>query len=531
MKKLRVLSLMGVLSAILPGTLGAQGWVKIEKQDGKTVKIPMTAVETMQTSTQRHEIDVAYPAENVKGVNYGTVVNESQVRLDGADRLTGQNLITAVSLAKSSNPSLGNDVTLKPDGSGDVTLVVPCVASGTKLTLDVETIAPLVYIDGKLGNSTVTVGKTAKVQAVAYTGDVNTLNVTVVNTSLPVLEIKNSSAISKDWSEELTIVEDGRETGKAKVKGKGSKFASGAKNNYALKFDSKTPVLGMLKNKRWLLNSQSGDKTLLRERLGYELSAMTSKMGWTPQSVAMELVIDGKYAGTYVAVEQPRVCKGRIEDGVLMKTETKADNSDDFFSTQGGQLLVIEDPETGTQGTALVRTKDLIDNFEKLLQKGNYTEAKKLIDLNSFVAWVVVNEIAKNTDAFVEDSYLHVGSDGLLHMGPVWNLGKAFGCEDDETEGFDSAGSLWIAMLMKDSQFASDVKSTFASLYKQKTSVKDKVQKLKEQTEAAAVCNDAVWGSLGTSAYEKKAEAYGKEVDRLNQWLDARMEWLNTQWK
>ena len=55
-------------------------------------------------------------------------------------------------------------------------------------------------------------------------------------------------------------------------------------------------------------------------------------------------------------------------------------------------------------------------------------EYRKYLDVNSFVDWYLVNEIAKNNDAvFWSSCYMNVSPNGKIKMGPLWDFDIAFG--------------------------------------------------------------------------------------------------------
>ena len=80
------------------------------------------------------------------------------------------------------------------------------------------------------------------------------------------------------------------------------------KKQYRIKFyknkkDSakKVSLAGMGANSEWVLNGPYLDKTLIRNKLVYDLARELN--GWAPDTRFVELFVDGEYQGVYLAVE------------------------------------------------------------------------------------------------------------------------------------------------------------------------------------------------------------------------------------
>ncbi|MDY4116893.1 MAG: CotH kinase family protein, partial [Blautia sp.] len=60
-------------------------------------------------------------------------------------------------------------------------------------------------------------------------------------------------------------------------------------------------LAGMGANSEWVLNGPYLDKTLIRNKLVYDLARELN--GWAPDTRFVELFVDGEYQGVYLAVE------------------------------------------------------------------------------------------------------------------------------------------------------------------------------------------------------------------------------------
>ena len=157
--------------------------------------------------------------------------------------------------------------------------------------------------------------------------------------------------------------------GELEIKGRGNSTWQADKKPYKIKLDTKTNLLGMGKNKHWVLLSNPYDSSLSRNKLIYDLAA---DMGLDTMSCQwVDVVLNGKVVGNYLLCEHVRVGDTRVDitnwDDIAedtakaiynanKKTMTKAerdeladlmeDNMDwvtDGFVTYKGQTYTVSD--------------------------------------------------------------------------------------------------------------------------------------------------------------------------------------------
>lgn len=87
-----------------------------------------------------------------------------------------------------------------------------------------------------------------------------------------------------------------------------SSYTQFDKKQYRIKFVKEqkekakdVSLVGMGENSEWVLNGPYLDKTLIRNKLVYDLARELN--GWAPDSRFVELFVDGSYQGVYLAVE------------------------------------------------------------------------------------------------------------------------------------------------------------------------------------------------------------------------------------
>lgn len=93
---------------------------------------------------------------------------------------------------------------------------------------------------------------------------------------------------------------------------RGNSTGSLRKKPFKLKLSKKTGLLGMGKQKHWVLLANAIDSTLLRDQLVYEMAAALGAET-TMDSRQVSLVYNGEYQGVYQLCEQVRIGENRID--------------------------------------------------------------------------------------------------------------------------------------------------------------------------------------------------------------------------
>lgn len=219
------------------------------------------------------------------------------------------------------------------------------------------------------------------------------------------------------------------------------------KKPYRVKFDSKTPLLGMKKSKHFALLAHADDNLgFLRNTLGMELSR---RMGlkWTPGCEPVEVVLNGDYIGLYFLTETIRVDKDRVN------IVEQADNETDPERITGGWLVEIDnydsDPHVSIQENGSIeriiftyKTPEVLSEAQEeylrtqvqAMDDAIYTADKNstlwqdYIDIDELARYYIVQEIMDDCESFHGSCYMYrnMGADRKWLFGPVWDFGNAF---------------------------------------------------------------------------------------------------------
>jgi hypothetical protein len=335
-----------------------------------------------------------------------------------------------------------------------------------------------------------------------------------------------------------------------KIRGRGNSTWGHPKKPYQLKADSKSPMLNMLEDKKWLFLAEYSDKSLIRNKISLDLGAM-SRLEYTPKGEYAEVFLNDEYNGTYLITQKVEVKSNRLnlpDNGYLVEIDQdyRLDADDIFFKptifTQkhNENVFNIKEPSVDYNTAAFDLIKDYINNFEAALFGANFKDAQTgyqaYIDLPSFIDWYLVQEIAKSVDAkYYSSIYFNYipGPGGKIKMGPLWDFDLSYGNVDyansQYTNGFWIKENPWYKRLFEDPAFESEVKERFMYFYNNTNVILDKIDEYAKQLERAQGKNYEKWPTLGTYVWPNPVyfDTHAEEVSHLKDWVTKRMEWLH----
>lgn len=373
----------------------------------------------------------------------------------------------------------------------------------------------------------------------------------VKNTGLPAVYLNTKSkkpVASREKYEEGTLT-IGKQTYDLKVKGRGnSSWGQFPKHSYSLKLNKSSKILGLAKNKSWVLVSNYGDKTLVRNQYCYYLGQeVFNRMMWTPSFKQVDLFINEKYQGTYLLGEKIAVSKERVnigEGGFIVEMNRREDEYFNFRTTHDVSIS-LKEPDDADKKTQ-AKIKKIIQTAEDAMFSKNFKDPQKgyaaYIDVDSFVDWYIINEFAKNVDsAWFSSIYIVYDSkDGKLHLGPLWDYDLGFGNinynDCDNPEGFYiQTRGVWFAQLFKDPAFRQKVKQRWM----EKRSVLEKsidvqIDKFVSGILESSYYNFETWPIFGeyvwpnADGYEDRLSIQS-EITYLKNWCKRRFIWLDDQ--
>ena len=327
----------------------------------------------------------------------------------------------------------------------------------------------------------------------------------------------------------------------AKIRGRGnSTWFLHPKKPYQIKLESKRSLFGMAEDKKWLFLAEYSDKTLLRNRLAFELGHR-STLKWTPSGHFAEVFVNNVHTGVYHVTEKVEDGENRVnigETGFLLEIDQpdRLDADDVFFRTES-YLINIKEPSVDYDDTKFIEVRDHITEFERILLGNDFADPEQgyaaYVDIDSFIDWFLINEIAKNVDAqWYSSIFLHWVPGEKIRMGPIWDFDLGFGNVDyaDATypEGWWVRWNTWISRMLEDPVFVKRVKERYADLDSQRPEIKENLAGWAEELKLSQAENDLIWQTMGRYVWPNPViyDTYEEEVAYLEGWLDTRMDWM-----
>lgn len=406
---------------------------------------------------------------------------------------------------------------------------------------------------------------------------INTLNKEIVDEP----KISSKMIITKD----SMILYDGN----IGIEYRGSSSQSFDKKSYGFETwdeeneDMDYPLLGFPEEEDWIFYGPYSDKTLIRNKLIYDLSNQIGR--YASRTKFCELTINNQYMGVYVFMEKLKRDKNRI-------AIKKLENDDlDSINISGGYIIKIDksDDENGEQvyndfnafisnykpnyatyqsiwfNYEYPKPKDIhneqkqyinsyFDNFERALSGINFKDSlsgyRKYIDVESFIDFFILNELSNNLDGYRLSTYLHKNRNEKLKIGPIWDFNLSFGngnyCNGDKydtwTYKFNETCSddfwlipFWWEKLLEDPYFVNKLKERWNELRKKELSDENIFQMIQNyisilKNESGAVYrNYSKWNVIGKYLWPNNyvGNSYESEIDYLIKWISKRNNWLD----
>ena len=290
------------------------------------------------------------------------------------------------------------------------------------------------------------------------------------------------------------------------IRGRGNSTWGMDKKPYKVKFDKKQDLLGMGKNKHWVLLANRYDNSQQRNRITY-WTARHMGMEFAIKCAPVEVVMNGRYFGSYLLSEQVRVGENRvgideldetvkdpgsveITGGYLLNLDGYDEEDESCFGTERGNMFRIESPDFDdypADGSAKEAKKaqrgyiaGYVDKTEKALFGNDMTDRDghsydEYLDEQSAADFWWIQEFSINGDAFNGGSnYLYKkrdteGGTGKLYWGPLWDFDYvAWGNPNYDKENcteFDNTYHPWMKRLRSGEAYCSRLRARWSAAY------------------------------------------------------------------
>lgn len=352
---------------------------------------------------------------------------------------------------------------------------------------------------------------------------------------------------SKDVYVNGTLNVDQAFSAPMKIRGRGNSTWNMPKKPFKIKLNTSSSVLGMPADKEWVLLANYSDKTLMRNELAFEMGRRL-KMAYVPRTRTVEVNLNGTELGTYILTEQIKVSSSRVNvtasdltGGYLIELDRRLDGT--YFTTSRSNPYVVKEPSSlSTDQMSYISS--YVQQAEDALYGADFADPltgyAKFIDVDSFIDFYLVNEIAKNVDAANFSSiYFYKDVGGKLVMGPLWDFDLGFGNCDYADAQFPTGwwlrtGSPWFTRLFQDPAFEARVKVRWNQLRNKSADLNSLLKLIDRQAYALELVqakNFTLWDILNIYVWPNRVVtgSYAGEVAAMKDWLTTRMNWLESQ--
>jgi hypothetical protein len=309
------------------------------------------------------------------------------------------------------------------------------------------------------------------------------------------------------------------------------------KNDYKLSFTNAVSLLNMPSHKEWQLVPNVYDITMLHNQMAFYMSKI-SKLDYTPRYHYVDLMFNGRYAGTYMLGETLDGAYSRVNvgnDGYILSIGSNTSGST-FATGHLEQPVSILYP-TSQPASVVNYIASVVREAENVLFSSDFADVsygwRYYMDENSFVDWYLINEIAKNqSGAFNSSCIMNYRRGDKLKMGPVWDFQKAFGdAGSTGSTGFVIKNVSWYKRLFKDPAFVAKVKERFAYYYDHQEDILKNINENAQYLKYAIQEDNTKWDTF-TKYQSDDADTwvlYQGQVSSMKSWLTERMRWLKEQ--
>ncbi len=291
---------------------------------------------------------------------------------------------------------------------------------------------------------------------VVITTDLNTttnlpLEIEDVNRVLGSMKIIKHSDGSRNFLTDINTIGFLNYNGRINIETRGSSSQSLPKKSYSLTTllanninNNNVSLLGMPSENDWILNSLAFDPSLIRDYLAYNLSRQMGN--YATRTQYCEVVVNGEYRGLYLLQEKVKADSNRVDVTKITTSDLTSPNLSGGYITRADRGTVAWSTVNYlAQNTNYVH--ELPSPTNVLPAQNNYIHSQfedlqtaitannasllngytTIIDIPTFVDFMVSNEFAANVDGYQLSTYFHKDRNGKLRAGPIWDFNLTLG--------------------------------------------------------------------------------------------------------
>jgi len=340
--------------------------------------------------------------------------------------------------------------------------------------------------------------------------------------------------------------------GPATVWGRGRSSSRVDKTQYGVELQDgagnevSASLLGMGRDSDWVLNGNHYDRSLVRNKTGYDLfQAMGGPERYAPESGFCELELNGEYRGVYSLIERikrddDRVRIERVDDGSAFVVK-KLDHECFYPLTTAIHCWKLISPKEAALGDdARERLMAWFTAWEDAVRGPPAQSADDgvfaHVDLASAVDIVLLEEFMKNEDAWTHSVHAWKDVDGRMHFAP-WDLDMTW-------------GNLWYHTTYGDPEIWVNYRPEMITGMSNTEPFRARMAARWAELRAGPFATEAVWDRITTNqeilgdaiernfdrwpieavnyaGYFYEVADYGEEDAWIRSWIETRLAWMD----
>ena len=530
--------------------------IKLESINAWSENYRLTKVEPVKGTKGRYKATITdlKKSTNYKDQFVFTIMDKDMARIQSQPvevYFSGTNLFSVSFMRKDNPDAVLQDVQVSVKGN-NVQVSSPFITK-PELKAIIDSNAEKIFVNGVEQENSVTINDFSSpitYKVVSALGKEEEYTISVLYSGLPVLIINtpNQATIPskyEDWLENATITllnPDGSKdyTGTTSIRGRGNSTWNYPKKPYALKLDQKAEILGMPKHKRWVLLANWMDRTLIRNRVAFQI-ALSTGMAWNPHGEFVDVVLNGKHVGNYYLCEHIKVDKNRVNiteldenategegitGGFIMELDVNYDEVNKFESAVQKLPYMFKDPdEVNRQQFAYMQ--NYINKMEASLHNDKELAAGKFMDymdIDSYIDWWFVHELTENGEpGHPKSTYMYKDMSGKLFAGPAWDFDWG---TFTPGAGYTIKHTLYYPKLFKNATFVARVKERWALLKPNFNKIPAFIENEAKAISNSEKMNHIMW-PINQSVNGDENMTFVQAVQRLKAAYEEKLQWLD----
>lgn len=315
------------------------------------------------------------------------------------------------------------------------------------------------------------------------------------------------------------------------IRGRGNSTWTYPKKPFRIRFDSKTSMFGLVAARNWVLLANWQDPTLMMNTVAFELGQRFA-LPYSHSYNHVEVFLNGVHQGSYLMTEHNQVGEGRVDidedTGFFVELDAYFDEDPKFTTDHYALPVMIKSPQDLDDLSGYDFVRNAINGLEAAMASPLFPDSgyRDLIDMRSFVDFLLINEIVANVElGWPKSVYMYKDTNGKIGLGPLWDFDWGFSYGGGHQYFLGSSG--WVskhgffARFFEDPQFVDEYKARWTSMRSQIAGMTGFIDQLANQLLRSQEWNFLKWPQGRNNGYQR-------EISDMKTWWRERMEFLDS---